>query len=1355
VAPVAANHPPPPDPWTVAIHLSPTDTAARGTGFVIDTTRVLTAAHVVAQGGAWRSGLWVSFPKADGVPYAFRLAVARCLPTQRAPGLDLAVLELEEPVPAAVTPARLRCPYAHHLYESRWWAFGFPQPAGADARGRVGAKLAYGMIKLNADDSGVAQGFSGSALWSPDYDAVVGIVIAAGEDKHEGDGHALTLARVDAELPDLKLGLLATWNAEAAGEAAHAAWWWSLRTDPEHGRHWSPRARGVAADSERGYRFRGRRAALTRITRWLDRAVPVPRVLVVTGSPGVGKSAVLGRVVTTADREIRALLPAGDDGVRATVGSVACAVHAKGKTAMDVATEIARAASVGLPERPEDLVPQLRERLRGRVRGRPDRFNLVVDALDETAGPEHARVIIETIVVPLARTCADVGAAVVVGTRRGDDAGDLLDAFGDVADVLDLDDERYHAEDDLFTYALSTLQLYGAERAGNPYHDEAIAVPVARRIAAMAGRNFLVAGLTARAHGMYDDHAVDPATMVFTRTVDDALEAYVAGLPPADSAPARLALTVLAYAEAPGLPVELWAAGIAALGGQSTVDGLRTFAHTSAANFLVESGTDPAASSYRLFHQALNEALLRARARVEPAASDEGRLFDAWRRIGRTGGWASAPEYLLRWLPAHATRTRRVDVLLVDDGYLLNADLRRLLAAADGASTRTGRARARLLRLTPQAMGAPPAQRAAMFSVTEVLDHLDCPLAVSQPAPYVGFWANTPPRPELTVLEGHTDAVLDVCAVPVGARTLVASAGEDSTVRLWDPVTGQPELVLQGHTDRVRALCTVPVGPSTLLASGGDDGRIAVWDPRHPQPLRQWPGHTDWVRAVCSVVIDGETIVASAGDDRTVRLWEPLTGQPVRVLDGHVGWATALCSVTLDDRTLLVSGGYEGTIVVWDARTGAGLRQIRGHTERVTALAPVTVAGRVLLASASYDGTVRLWDLDAGTGARCEGFPEVPVTDLCVVEVEGRELLAGVSHDGKLHLHDPTGARPHQTRTGHDGRATGVCALSLGGRALMASGGEDAAVRLWDATTGKASRVLDGGRVGPVAGLCSLTIGGRETVATTTDGGAVRLWDAATGAPGPSLTGHRREVLDVCAVTLDGRTCLASAGQDGRVLVRDAVTGDERFTLAGHADRAVAVCLVPTRDMDLLASVGDDQTVRLWDLATGGIERELFGHTGWVHAVCAIPGPSGTRVVSASHDGTARAWDVATGTCDRVLGGHQGAVNAVCRVPVDGTDRLATAGADGLIRLWNLGTDQAPSTLDGHPAEVTSLCVARSDGRQVLVSASMDRTVRLWDPASGALLLTIPVHHRALCCRYASGTLYVGLERGLVAIALR
>jgi WD40 repeat protein len=63
-----------------------------------------------------------------------------------------------------------------------------------------------------------------------------------------------------------------------------------------------------------------------------------------------------------------------------------------------------------------------------------------------------------------------------------------------------------------------------------------------------------------------------------------------------------------------------------------------------------------------------------------------------------------------------------------------------------------------------------------------------------------------------------------VCAV----RGVLASAGDDLTVRLWNPATGLQEATLDGHTGPVRALGTL----DGRLVSAGNDGTLRLWDTR-------------------------------------------------------------------------------------------------------------------------------------------------------------------------------------------------------------------------------------------------------------------------------------------------------------------------------------------------------------------------------------------------------------------------------------------------------------------------------------------------------------------------------------------
>jgi hypothetical protein len=875
--------------WIAAVHVSAHDYAPVGAGVVLDRFRVLTSGQVITLDGKARSKLWVAFPLSES-PLVPRVRVER---VRRASGeiADLAVLELASPVPAGVTTAPLRCPSPSALEGRCWWTFGFPQrrAKGTAATGSVGAHSGYGWVHVKAG-SPLTDGFRGAGLWCPDYEAVVGII---GEADERGEGQAITLHHADRHLPDDRIEVLTRWTIEAGDDVARQTWNWKPTGDGEVDRHWRPRARGVTSNAEQGDRFQGRVAALRTITAWLDRPTPDHRVLVVTGEPGAGKSAVLGRVVVTAH-------PTGDDtaadsGPRASPGSVGCAVHAKGKTALEVAREIARAGSASIPERAGDLPAAL---LAALVTRPGTRFNLVVDALDEATDSAQVRAIAQEVLMPIATDCAQAGAQVVVGTRRSDGDHDLLRLFAPGLEVIDLDQSAYFAVDDLVAYAKATLQLRGAERLGNPYRSDDLAGPVASRIAQLAGRNFLVAGLVARTHGLYDTTPVPVGRIRFTTRVEDALNDFLRRIPAVDGVSAADLLTALAYVEAPGVSVPLWQAAVCALTDRTVSERrLREFARTSAADFLVRttgpsSGT--AGSTYRLFHQALNDTLSR-----RSIADEDGEVVitKAFIAFGSQHGWSDAPAYLLRALPDHAARTGLIDTLLTDAGYTLHADLRRLIAAGATATTRAGTLALRLLRRTSEAIDADPERRLALFSVTEALDTpgSNTYRRQSGAAPYLAVWAHSAPRTEHAILTVDPERADEVCVVPVAGRDLLAVAGANGALSIWDPATGARLRQLTERGRRLSQLCVVRVGDRDLLVARSENHVVQVWDPADGTRLHRLAGREDWsdvvygpqvdgrVHDVCAVRVAGRDLLAVAAE-RVVWLWDPARSAEPREL---------------------------------------------------------------------------------------------------------------------------------------------------------------------------------------------------------------------------------------------------------------------------------------------------------------------------------------------------------------------------------------------------------------------------------------------------------------------------------------
>src|SRR5438552_3242178 len=77
-------------------------------------------------------------------------------------------------------------------------------------------------------------------------------------------------------------------------------------------------------------------------------------------------------------------------------------------------------------------------------------------------------------------------------------------------------------------------------------------------------------------------------------------------------------------------------------------------------------------------------------------------------------------------------------------------------------------------------------------------------------------------------LEGHGGdcQITQVAWSPDG--DILASCGDDSTVRLWDWKTGDQVRALREHKDSVNCVAWSPAGKT--LATGSDDNTVRLWD---------------------------------------------------------------------------------------------------------------------------------------------------------------------------------------------------------------------------------------------------------------------------------------------------------------------------------------------------------------------------------------------------------------------------------------------------------------------------------------------------------------------------------------------
>ncbi|KAF2033038.1 hypothetical protein EK21DRAFT_98596 [Setomelanomma holmii] len=221
----------------------------------------------------------------------------------------------------------------------------------------------------------------------------------------------------------------------------------------------------------------------------------------------------------------------------------------------------------------------------------------------------------------------------------------------------------------------------------------------------------------------------------------------------------------------------------------------------------------------------------------------------------------------------------------------------------------------------------------------------------------------------LQTLEGHGESVSSVTFSHDSAR--LASASQDSTVKIWDVSTSACLQTLEGHSESVNSVAFSH--DSARLASAYEDSTIKIWDASTGECLQTREGHNEQVISVAfshdstqlAVLVvafsHDSTQLASASQDSTVKIWDAYSGACLQTLEGN---SSEITSVTFShDSAQLVSASDDNTVKIWDASSGACLLTLEGHSSGVNSVA--FSHNSTQLASASFNSTVKIWDANS------------------------------------------------------------------------------------------------------------------------------------------------------------------------------------------------------------------------------------------------------------------------------------------------------------------------------------------------------------------------------------------------------
>jgi eukaryotic-like serine/threonine-protein kinase len=500
---------------------------------------------------------------------------------------------------------------------------------------------------------------------------------------------------------------------------------------------------------------------------------------------------------------------------------------------------------------------------------------------------------------------------------------------------------------------------------------------------------------------------------------------------------------------------------------------------------------------------------------------------------------------------------------------------------------------------------------------------------------------------------------------PDGA--VLATAGEDATIRLWDPVSGKQQGEPLHADGPVTAIAYSPDGET--LVTGSVRGAVQIWNPANGQqhgPILRQSGQI----RVIAFSPDGECVAAGGAvvevdperrvshlSGGEVRLWRTASGQQ---LGGPLPHSMPVWSLAFTPNgRILLTGCENGTAHFFVVATGQQIGTPLGHPGNVVSVA-ISPDGKTALTSSAGGGTYQVahfWEVLTAEAVGQQFLQSGQIQNLAVNS--DNRLFVTTADDGKVRFWGVHSGRLLNTVALPE-QSISQAAFSRDGRKFLTSNAtpNDSNLQLWiwDPATQSAEKKIPmehpfsaafcpdsrtilvspldeplqvfaedgspqqkGKTPKPERSFWAMLFSPDGRMLLTRDGNGFQLWDPVTFE---RLHNWREGMPTACLFYPDSKRLLLVVR--GFPHCWDSTTGNELALPKFHADGGF-VKGVFSPDGGQILTVNSDRVARLWDVATG---QTLGPPLGRYDASLVAFSSDGRKLISAGQHGRLALWDV-------------------------------------------------------------------------------------------------------------------------------